>query len=1160
MRYAELHAHSCFSFRRGASQVEDLLEAAWEQGVSALAVTDRDGLYGSVRQWLHGRRLHEVAAERKEEGVPELWDPKTPKPVVGAGNPHNDREIEVKQRQEERARERRARQRRAANQHPVPRPVYGAELCLDDGARVVALVREQAGWRNLSALIAESRLGCEKGSALLPFERLVDRKEGLWILSGGRFGPVDRALLGLDGLRSAADWKPKGPWGRPLGAWMLETSVEPQALLDRHRDQLPLLRKERSRPEARRARALESAARFADAFGDRFALEIQDHRLPEDQWLLPQITRIGADLGVQLVATNSVHYARAADRRLQDVMTCIRLHTTLPTAGTQLLPNAHFRLKSPAEMAALFPQHLDAVARSAEIADDCNFDLKDLPYAFPVYPVPAGHTLQSYLEELAWEGAAHRYGSRLETDPRIRGQIRHELDVIGRMGLAGYFLIVWDISAECRRRGILSQGRGSAANSCVCYCLSITAVDPIALELLFERFLSEARGGFPDIDIDISNSKREEVLQFVYERYGRDHAAMVCNIISYHPRSAIRDVGKAFGLGPDQVDRMAKALSVYSDVERMKQVFGEGGDEAITEDAHTLQQVLEYTEALCGFPRHIGIHSGGVVISGVPIGEACPTENATMEDRTVLQWDKDDVAHTGLVKIDLLALGMLSVIQESARLLALRGVDFDMAKLQYDDPQVYDMICEADTVGLFQIESRAQMNTLPRLKPRTFHDLVVEVALIRPGPIQGDMVHPYLRRRSGKEEVTYEHPSLKPILERTLGIPLFQEQAMKMAIATAGFSPGEADRLRKVMGFKRATDEMEALFEKMVGGMEDNGIDRATAIRIRNQLRGFAAYGFPESHAASFALIVYASAWLKRYEPAAFAAGLLNCQPMGFYTPATILNDARRHGVVVEPICVNRSDWRWRMEGALGLRGAFLQIKGFGEDDGLAIEEARACGGPFVGVIDFCERVKLERSKLQKLAEAGVFSSFGLDRRQALWAVAGWRERLPLEGRMKQGVLPGFEPQGVVEQNLLDHAVSGFSPKQHPLVFVRDVLTERGYLDSQQLKSVRDGQFIAVAGLVITRQRPMTAKGTFFITLEDEVGFVNVIVYKAVFERHHRLLSRGKFMGIRGKLQQEEGVCSLLGVSFVDLAREKLLSSKMPKFEKWGGLPSRDFH
>jgi error-prone DNA polymerase len=1151
--YAELHALSTFSFRRGASTPETLLRQGRELGLTALAITDRDGLYGSVRQWLEAKKAD-------EEGP-------VPEEVVkydGVG-PYGARR--------DMAREAAVSGGEVGQKHPAPRPIYGSSLTLMDGSRVVALVRNRDGWRNLSALITESRMSCEKGDAALPFERLVGRKDGLTILSGGRFGPVDRALLGIDGLASTVKWKPKGPWRRPIGAWVLDADGK----VPRDTDAARALREsqqdlcewatQRDDPALRLRRATETAARFRDAFGDRFFLEVQDHRLPEDQWLRGLLGGVGEDLGIPRVATNLVHYALGEDRRLQDVLACVRLRTTLRGAGTRLLPNAHFRLKSGAEMAALFHEDPSAVAITVDIAQDHDFDLTDLPYAFPIHPTPSGHTLQTLLEEQTWEGAAERYGERLDTDPRIKGQIRHELNVIGRMGLAGYFLIVQDISLECRRRGILSQGRGSAANSCVCYCLCITAVDPIRLDLLFERFLSEARGGFPDIDIDISNSKREEVLQFVYEKYGRDHCAMVCNVITYHPRSAVRDVGKAFGLGLDQVDRMAKALSHYGGLEELEELFGgdarkdmDGrgvpGFGALGDDPRTLIQVIEFTRRLCGYPRHIGIHSGGVVISGVPIGEACPTENATMIDRTVLQWDKDDVAHTGLVKIDLLALGMLSVIQESARLLALRGIDFDMAQLTCDDPAVYDMICEGDTVGLFQIESRAQMNTLPRLRPRSFHDLVVEVALIRPGPIQGEMVHPYVRRRQGKEPIEYAHPSLRPILERTLGIPLFQEQAMKMAITAAGFTPAEADRLRKVMGFKRASDELDMLVEKMVRGMEAGGFTPETARRVKNQLRGFAAYGFPESHAASFALIVYASAHLKKFRAPAFFAGLLNCQPMGFYSPATLVGDARRHGVRIEPVCANRSDHRWTLHGEAGIRGGFLQVTGLGEEDGRCIEEARRLGGPFRDVSDFGDRCNLDRSVLEKLAEAGAFTCFGLSRREALWTVAGWRRRLPLEGLVEEREVPMFVKLGPAQLNLLDHSTAGYSAEEHPLIHLRPELAQRRVVPAKKLLRMRSERRVVVGGVVITRQRPGTAKGVFFITLEDETGFVNVVVWKDLFDKHRRLLRAVRFLEVRGTLQVEDGVANVLAKSFVDLEQVDLGGKKLG----WDTLRSRDFH
>ncbi|MCO4772253.1 MAG: error-prone DNA polymerase [Deltaproteobacteria bacterium] len=1203
-RYAELHCYSSFSFRRGASHPKELVKQAHELGLTGIAITDRDGLYGSVRQHLATKGL----AEGAEQKAPPALYPNAPpnrrgiapaqtsllsrvSPAVRAGRashaqvrqplkPFVDSGPATLEDLLDPANEK--------PKNPIPHAVYGAELTLTDGSHIVALVRDRVGWRNLSSLISTSRLAVEKGSAALPFEELVARGEGLTILSGGRFGPVDRALLGIDGLWARAGWRPKGPWGRPVGAWLLEGSgpgaredvgvVSLEGSLREHRDRLPRLRRERADPAARRRRALETTARFRDAFGDRFFLELNEHNLPEDQWLRPLLRGISNELGVPRVATGLVHYATPSQRRMQDVMSCIRLKTNLRDAGTRLLPNGGFFLRSAQQMLTLFGDDPGAVDLAADLALEHRFSIPELPYVFPVFPVPSGHTLHSYMEELAWEGAAVRYGSRLDTDPRIRGQIRHELDVIERMGLAGYFLIVWDIARECRRRGILCQGRGSAANSCVCYCLQITAVDPIGLDLLFERFLSEARGGYPDIDVDISNSMREEVLQFVYEKYGRTHAAMVCNIITYHPRSAVRDVGKAFGLGLDQVDRIAKNLDAYihvterdgpyrefsekGEVDELVKTFGAGVKGLITEDHTLMQRVFHFTKELCGHPRHIGIHSGGIVLSGVPITEACPAENATMQDRTVLQWDKDDVAHTGLVKIDLLALGMLSVVQESRRLMAQQGVSFEMHKLTYDDPRVFDMICEADTVGVFQIESRAQQNTLPRLRPRSFHDLVVEVALIRPGPIQGDMVHPYLRRRQGREEITYAHPSLRPILERTLGIPLFQEQAMKMAIATAGFSPGEADRLRKVMGFKRGTEELETLFAKMVAGMEANGFPLEVAQSIRGQLRGFAAYGFPESHAASFALIVYASAWLKRFHHGVFTAALLNCQPMGFYSAATLTSDARRHGVQILPVCINRSDWRWTVESDDVIRGGFKQLKGFGEEDGLLIEEARRDGGPFRAVEDLCERAELSRRKLETLAHAGAFDCLGVDRRQALWMVAGWRQRLPLEGPQttSQLALPGFTPLAPAEKNLMDHTVAGFSAEDHPVSFIRDILRDRNIRSSGAVMRSKHDQWIQTAGVVIARQRPGTAKGTFFMTLEDEEGFINVIVWPQYFLKHRNMLRSVRMLAVQGRVQVSDGVVQILATRFENLLLSDDIADALGAEEHWDGLKSRDFH
>ncbi len=1120
--YAELHCYSPFSFQRGASSVPSLMQRARDLGLTALAITDRDGLYASVRQWQEG-----LSISRESIGLTQSF----------------------------------------------PSVVYGAELCLEDASRVVALVRDAEGWSNLCALISQGRGACEKGSSAISTQQLSDRCGGLTILSGGRFGPVDRALLGLDTTPDAVHWMPQGPWGRRLGQRDVQVGEEWRELVAHeavsHIEKACRAAQARSAarshlrkcPEKRMNAALAIAARLRDALGDRFFLEVQDHCLPEDQWLRSMHSRIGEQLGLLRVATNMVHYAQPEDRCLQDIMTCIRTGKTLRAVSTGLLPNAHFCLKSPAQMVRLFEDDLSVVERTVELAAECCFDLSKIPYSFPVYPTPSDSSLQKVLEMNTYRGARERYGVRMEKDRRIRAQLGHELQVIARMGLAGYFLVVWDLVQECRRRGILCQGRGSAANSCVCYCLGITAVDPIHLELLFERFLSESRGGYPDIDVDISNSRREEVLQFVYEKYGREHVAMVSNVITYHPRSALRDVGKVFGLSKDQIQSISSELHSQrdtSEVQSLYQLPPELDSESIASPT-LMSQVLEYSKRLCGMPRHMGIHSGGVVISGLPLSEACPIENAAMVDRTVLQWDKDDVAHAGLVKIDLLALGMLSAIEEATDLLAEQGIAFDMAKLTYDDARVYDLICEADTVGLFQIESRAQMNTLPRLRPRCFHDLVVEVALIRPGPIQGDMVHPYLRRRQGREPVSYAHPSLEPILSRTLGVPLFQEQAMKMAVATAGFTPSQADRLRKVMGFKRASEELEDLFSEMRRCMKLRGLDDEVAKRVCEQLRGFAAYGFPESHAASFALIVYASAWLKRHQSPAFFAALLNCQPMGFYSPSTLVADARRHGVQVEPVSVAHSQWFWTLEGTGGIRAGFVQLRGFSKKEAEVVLRQRERSA-FRSVSDFCDRCALGRDKLETLADSGAFDCFGVDRRAALWQVSGWRRRLPLEGPRKQEPLPGLEPLGRMERNLLDHDTSGFSPRGHPLALIRDQLDDRGVVGSSSLQKQRDGIDVHVAGFVITRQRPRTARGVFFMTLEDEWGFVNLVVASSAFQRHERLLRQVHFLACHGRLQRRDGVTNVLAMEFEDLGRSGLLADSLRA--RSGGaklFSSRDF-
>jgi error-prone DNA polymerase len=1082
-RYAELHCRSAFHFLCGASLPDVLVQRASELGLQGLAVTDADGLYGAVR-------LH-LAAE-------------------GTG----------------------------------VQPIYGSELSLEDGSRVVVLAQDRSGYRRISALITAARQELEKGGARTSLDELCAQPRGIVLLSGGFVGPIDRTLLGVDA---------HGPHTVPRRAWTGERDPEALAL---RRARLTEAGSRYDDETARLRHARELAARFQEAFGERFFLEVHRHHLPEEDWLQPRIRQLASDLGVERVATNLVHYARPEDRPLADVLACLRNRCTLDKAGTRLLPNGHFRLKSPRQMQALFRGESELLERSVSIADSCRFRLPELPYGFPEFPIPGGQRPIDYLRRLVADGAARRYGPSWRDRPEVVSQLKHEVEVIERMGLAGYFLVMWDIVRFCERESILAQGRGSAANSAVCFCLGITAVDPIGLDLLFERFLSEESEGYPDIDLDVANGERERVIQYVYGRYGRRHAAMVCNVIAYRSRLALRETAKVFGLSPDQTDELIRALRHHRDRERPIDLDNEGL-EGLSLESPRVRQVLELAGRLVGHPRHIGIHPGGMVVSSWPLGEACPVENATMPDRSVLQWDKDDVDHMRMVKIDLLGLGMLQVLQEAREELGKRGIDFDMARLSYAEPAVYDLICAADTVGLFQIESRAQINTLPRMQPRCFHDLVVEVSIIRPGPIQGGMVHPYLKRRNGEEEVTYPHPSLEPVLRRTLGVPLFQEQAMKVAVVAAGFTPNEAERLRKVMGFKRPGTEMVQLLERMRRGMSENGFADEVIDSVLGMIHGFSSYGFPESHAASFALIVYASAHLKCHHPAEFYAALLNCQPMGFYSPAVLVSDARRHGVQVQPIDVCHSHWDWTVDG-LFLRGGLRQVRGLPESLGtdLVRERERA---PFADLRDFATRVPLPRIHAEKLARAGAFASFGLSPRRALWELAALpSKRLPLEAPPPETEAPAFRAFTPLEAD--GHALAnvGYVARRHPLLHLRPYLDRLGALRSDLLQRRADRAVVHTAGLVITRQRPGTAKGTVFLTLEDEAGLSNVIVHAAIYERHRRMLHQARLLELRGTLQNQHGVVQILATWFRDLAEAPDLPDDMR--EVLGSARSRDFH
>ncbi|MFO7155510.1 MAG: error-prone DNA polymerase [Pseudomonadota bacterium] len=878
---------------------------------------------------------------------------------------------------------------------------------------------------------------------------------------------------------------------------------------------------------------------------ERVAAEVCRYLDPAQERWNRVMVHLSEHHGIPLVATGDVRHAFERERRILDVLTCIREGVTLEQAKTLLLRNAERYLKPPAQMRRLFADLPRAVEETRRIAERCAFSFEDLPYAFPDYPTPPGETQQSLLEKLTWEGARRRYGKRL--DAKVRAQLEHELAIIGKLDLAGYFLIVWDIVRFCNESGILAQGRGSAANSAVCYSLGITAVDPVGMELLFERFLSEERGEWPDIDLDLpSGEKREAVIQYVYQRYGRDRAAMCAEVITYKGRSSVREVGKVLGIAPDVIDRLARGHSRFeyqeevSHGERLSQLGLPAKDER-------LRLLLELCDEIRELPRHLSQHSGGMIIAKGRLDEVVPLEPAAMPDRTVLQWDKDDCERLGLIKIDLLGLGMMAALEEAMEILRQRGTPVDLSQLPHDDPAVYEAACRADTVGVFQIESRAQMATLPRMKPRRFYDLVVEVGLIRPGPIVGKMVHPYLNRRAGREPVTYAHPSLKPILERTLGIPLFQEQLMRVAMVAADFSGSEAQELRRAMSHKRSREMMRRFEERLREGMAKNGFSPEAAEEVITGIRSFAEYGFPESHAASFALLVYASLWLKVHHPAVFLAALLNNQPMGFYAPATLVKDAQRHGVRVRPPCVVESEVGAKVTADREVRLGLLSVVGLGKAAAQRIVEARA-ERPFSDAVDVCLRAGLDLGRAETLAEAGAFAALGLSRRQALWAV---RAALSGAGPLAP---PASDASPLPEMNewertLADYTATGLTVGPHLVGRLREALRARGVVPARTVPSIPHGRRIRIGGQVIVRQRPGTAKGMVFITLEDETGLANAAVDPKTFDRNRLVILQSPLLVIEGKLQNLEGVATVKGERFFPL---DLILEDLP--------PSRDFH
>ena len=901
-----------------------------------------------------------------------------------------------------------------------------------------------------------------------------------------------------------------------------------------------------------------------DASGDDYATHLRHLRdiFGRDIWLaarcryngndaarLWELAQLSVETNVPLVATNDVRMHIPDRKPLMDAITCIREHCTIDQAGFRLAANAERHIKPPEEMARLFRRHPEAVMRTMEIADRCRFSLDELRYEYPDDEAPHGKTPQEELARLAWEGAEGRYPDGLPD--KVRKQIAYELKLIGELNYAPYFLTVHDVVRYARSQGILCQGRGSAANSAVCYCLGITAIDPARIDLLFERFVSAERNEPPDIDVDFEHERREEVIQYIYEKYGRDRAGLAATVIHYRTRMAVREIGKVMGLSEDTIATLVATVWGWRTEGVESKHIREAG---LDPDDKRLSLTMRLACELTGFPRHLSQHVGGFVITRGPLSDLVPIANAAMEDRTTIEWDKDDLDTLGILKIDILGLGMLSCIRKAFDLLQRHyGRKIDLATVPAEDPNVYDMLCEADSIGVFQVESRAQMTMLPRLKPRNFYDLVIEVAIVRPGPIQGDMVHPYLRRRNGEEKVDYPSEELREVLGKTYGVPLFQEQAMKIAIIAGGFTPSEADQLRRAMATFRHTGTIHTFEEKLINGMVANGYDADFAERCFNQIKGFGDYGFPESHAASFALLVYVSSWLKKHYPDVFAAAILNSQPMGFYAPAQLVRDAREHGVEIRPADVNFSDWDNTLEengnGYRALRLGFRQIKGFRENDAVALTDAR--DGPYRDPADIQHRAGLSDAALERLAKADAYGSMKLGRREALWAVRALPPApLPLfgDGEHRHDPDVSLPSMAIGEEVTHDYATLRLSLKTHPLALLREELAAAHVTPNERLIRTKDGTRVTVAGIALVRQRPGTASGVIFITLEDETGVANLVVWPKTFEKYRRVVMGARLIRVTGKLQREGIVTHVIADRLEDMTH-RLHALSGPDFE-----------
>jgi error-prone DNA polymerase len=1069
--YIELHSRSAFSFLEGGSLPENLVAACANLNMPAMALLDRDGVYGSPR-------FHMAAKKAKI------------KAHIGAEVTCERFSIANRQSSIESLRQSKQR-------------INNPQSAMGNSFRLPLLVSSRLGYQNLCRLITKMKLRSAKGEGSVREEELQEHAAGLICLTGDDDGPLAFALAhgGMEEARGCV-------------------------------------------------------ARLANIFGrDNVYVELQRHFHREQEARNHAAIEIARSHQLPLLATNGICYATAQERELCDVFTAIRHHRTLATAGRLLARNSERYLKSSREMQALFADLPEAIANTAELSSRLTFTFKDLGYEFPKYPVPEGETMMSFLRERTAEGFQQRYGrSSSELQNRARCQIERELKLIKKLDLPGYFLIVWDLVRFCREHNILAQGRGSAANSAVCYSLGITAVDPISMELLFERFLSEERGEWPDIDLDLpSGDQRERVIQYLYKRYGERGAAMTANVITYRSRMASREMGKALEFDPETLDKVSAAVSTWEYRDANDTFDHRFRDAGLDLNHPRLRKYYELCVAVQDLPRHLGQHSGGMVICQGQLDSIVPLEPASMPDRVVVQWDKEDCADLGIIKVDLLGLGMMAVLEDSLQLIHdHHGEEVDLAHLPPDDPTVYSTLQKADTIGMFQIESRAQMSCLPRLRPKCFYDIVVQVAIIRPGPIVGQMVNPYLRRRMGREPVNHLHPSLEPVLARTLGVPLFQEQLLRIAMVAANFTGGEAEELRRAMGFKRSQARMKDIEARLRSGMEQNGISPEAQEQIILSISSFALYGFPESHAASFALIAYASAYLKCHYLAAFTAALLNNQPMGFYRPATIVKDAQRHGLKVLPIDVMRSEWQCTLEPVASsqfsvpssnvvLRLGLRYARGLREDAAQSLVHQRNLA-PFISIRDLVHRVpELRKDELNTLAEIGALNeikicpdvasyiSTKLHRRDALWQVErAVRHSGPLLDELSEpDANSPLRPMNPEERLVADFRGTGMTVGPHPMAYHRARMQAMGIHQASELCRIPDGQHLRIGGCVICRQRPGTAKGFVFLSIEDETGVANAIVTPDLFQKNRLLLSSEQFLMVEGVLQNQDNVISV---------------------------------